>query len=218
MTLIFLFYSILAYFIFFQKLFFIYFWFLEKQKLKNNLIGSQSYEEKFSSKSKNDSSTRKAGSSIYSDRDSILKKVKSNIDIEEEIYKKAIKISNSYNIVTFKGSKKSNSDSFIIFFFNESPKIAQINKKLQNEINLNNSHKSKFQNNNEFKKPNSEYLTVKIYPKYNNILIQDCNVKESLKKQMGPDIQLKKQKNIISIETQIKSMIGHWLKLSNRVR
>lgn len=63
-------------------------------------------------------------------------------------------------------------------------------------------------------RPESEYLIVRVFPRAKRVEIEDSNVKKSLEKRMGAEGELLNQGNVMTLETQLKSLVGHWLELS----
>ena len=61
-------------------------------------------------------------------------------------------------------------------------------------------------------------MIIKIFTKSNKVQVEDCNVKKSLKSRTGADVEIKGEGKVMTIETQVKSLVGHWLELSKRIR
>lgn len=181
----------------------------------------ESYKERFEvenkSSLKNEPSTRKDENSIKSDIMPNLKRVKSDSSTESKIYEMAQEIANSRKIKTFKGLSSSNENFFKIFFFNDSMEMSDSKNEDSSKSQSPNSLLSGNFNrpkNKQLAKSDSEYLIIKIFPETRHVRVEDSNVKKSLESRIG-DVDMSGEGSVMSVETQIKSLVGHWLELSN---
>lgn len=179
---------------------------------------SYNHKEKFGTQDnytgKSEPSTRKDENSIKSDIMPNLKRVTPNSSVESRLYQKAEEIAQKSNIKIFKGPKNQKSDFFKIFFFNESPnKKVTCDGKAKAHIRpsgFNHPSQSHLSNS------DSEYLIIRIFTSANKVEVEDSNYKKTLESRIGVDVELQDQGNVMSLDTQIKSLVAHWLELSNK--
>jgi hypothetical protein len=61
----------------------------------------------------------------------------------------------------------------------------------------------------------SEYLIIRIFTAKNKVQVEDSNFKKTLESRIGVDVEIQDQGNVMTLETQMKSLVSHWLELSN---
>ena len=143
-----------------------------------------------------------------------LKRVKTDHPSESQIYEKAEEIARRQNIKIFKGSHESNKEYFKIFFFVKSLASAHNEQRSQTSPGSLLSGGFNRPNDKNLSKPDSEYLIVRIFPGAKRVQVEDSNVKKSLEARIGGDTDVQNQGNVMTLETQMKSLVAHWLELS----
>ena len=182
------------------------------------MLRTHNYQEKFGTQDtdytgKSEPSTRKDENSIKSDFMPNLKRVNSISSTESRIYQKAEEIARKRNIKLFKGPKNLKAGFFKIFFFNESP-----NKNISDDNVHGSSMSSKnfqYPNQSHLSNSDSEYLIIRIFTATNKVQVEDSNFKKNLEARIGVDVEIQDQGNVMTLETQMKSLVSHWLELSN---
>lgn len=100
----------------------------------------------------------------------------------------------------------SNSHFFKIFFFNERCLSTEESESVQTNGFNRPSVREEF-------KPESEYLIMHVFPKTNRVQIEDSNVKKTLEKRVVGDLGTEGEGSIMSVETQMETLVAQWLKL-----
>lgn len=144
-----------------------------------------------------------------------LKRVSTSLPQESEIYQKAVQIARCHNIKIYKGSRDPHLDFFKIFFFIKSKPAPK---------NSQNGHASDAPMAKEFNRPDepgrsrpdSEYMIIRVFPKKNQVQVEDSNVKQSLEMRIGEVADVCDQGKVMTLETQMKSLVAHWLELSGQ--
>jgi len=185
------------------------------------LLRPHSYNERFGPNGslytgKSEPSTRKDETSIKSDMNQNQKRVNTMSFNESKIYQKAEEIAVKRNIKVFKAPKNPKTDYFKIFFFNEFPekKSHQGNERSSESTN---SKNFQYPTTKKVSKADSQYLIIRIFPCSNKVQVEDSNIKKTLEARIGVDVDVCDQTNVMSLETQMKSLVSHWIELSNNI-
>jgi len=123
-----------------------------------------------------------------------------------KIYSFAERLAQTHNIKFFKGKSNPDSEFFKVFFFNEACESAPVKEGVRKEAFNRPSVQGE-------RRPDSEYLIMHVFPKTNRVQIEDCNLHKALKARVVDDFETESEGSIMSVETQMETLVAQWLKL-----
>lgn len=136
-----------------------------------------------------------------------------------EVFQFAQDLARSKNIKTFKGMSASDSPFFKIFFFIDPTQEVRVDDPKAGKNGRDSLLASGFNRpaKRHDAKPDSEYLILNVFSGSNRVQVEDSNVKKTLEAKIVGDVDTRREGEIMSVETQMKALVGQWLKLCRQV-